>query len=84
MKFAFVNIITEHVVNQFEFVNKISDYLEIELMNRNYGRGLTKAIFGIGCSGPLLKAVFFFLLQAFALPIAIDMLLIQNQKKCLN
>lgn len=56
MKFAFVNIITEHVVNQFEFVNKISDYLEIELMNRNYGRGLTKAIFGIGCSGPLSDA----------------------------
>lgn len=56
MKFAFVNIITEHVVNQFNFINRISDYLEIELLNKDYGKDLEVAIFGIGCSGPLSEA----------------------------
>ena len=56
MKFAFVNIITEHVVNQFNFINRISDYLEIELVNKDYGKDLAVAVFGIGCSGPLSEA----------------------------
>lgn len=53
MEFSFVNILTEHVRNQFNFINKIDYYLTVELKNKSYGKGVEKAIFGINCGGPL-------------------------------
>jgi hypothetical protein len=56
MKITFVNIITEHVTNQFNFIDRISDYLEIELLKKVYGKDCSQVIFGLGCNGPLSEA----------------------------
>ena len=56
MEFSFVNMITDHVAEQFAFINRISDYLFVVFGDRDFGQGVRKAVFGLACGGPLSDA----------------------------
>ena len=50
MEFSFVRTATEEAYSRTSEVPKISDYLDIELSQRDYGQGIAKVIMGIACT----------------------------------
>ncbi len=50
MEFSFVRTATEEAYSRTSEVPKISDYLDIELSQREYGEGIAKVIMGVACT----------------------------------